>query len=456
LTECAIAADDCRLMSRSLFAHRAIVVVLLALVACGKKGPPLAPLRVAPARVEDLAVAKTGDEIRAQFTVPSANADQTKPADLVAVELYAISGKPEDPAGNSLAGPQFVRFGELVGRVQVAPPEVAGETPDPTTGSVADRARAAAAIAARKTQPTQGSIATIVERLTKADFTPFVHPDKRATPPPPAAKTVPVRPLGPAPPEELFSRTYVAIGVSRHGTQAALSNRVAVPLVDAPAPPTAVTVAHAETNATITWTASAGAWRRVQRPAETGQLEARSLAPSVTPTTYNVYRVTRAPGGEQVSPQPLNPTPVEATTFTQGPIALGAEGCYQVRALRVYGNARLESLPSATACTMFVDTFAPPAPANLAAVGSEGGVSLIWDPSSGGDVAGYLVLRGEIGAAGPPATLAPITAQPIRETTYRDDTPRRGVRYVYAVVAVDGATPPNRSAESNRVEEGAR
>ena len=72
---------------------------------------------------------------------------------------------------------------------------------------------------------------------------------------------------------------------------------------------------------------------------------------------------------------------------------------------------------------------------NLAAVGSEGGVSLIWDPSPGTDVAGYLILRGEIGAAGPPATLAPLTPQPIRESTYRDDTARRGARYVYAVVA---------------------
>jgi len=103
-----------------------------------------------------------------------------------------------------------------------------------------------------------------------------------------------------------------------------------------------------------------------------------------------------------------------------------------------------------------VDTFPPPPPTNLAAVGSEGGVSLIWDPSPGTDVAGYVVLRGEIGAAGPPATLAALTPQPIRESTYRDDTARRGSRYVYAVVAIDGAAPPNRSVESNRVEEGAR
>lgn len=442
-------------VSRSNVARRAIVVVLLALAACGKKGPPLAPLRVAPARIEDLRVAKTGDEIRVHFTVPAANADQTKPADLVAVEVYAISGKPEDPTGNSLAGPQFIRFGELVGRVQIAPPEIPGETPDPSKGSVADRARAAAELAARKTQPAQGAMATVVTRLKKADFQPFVHPDTPVTPTPPA-KSVLVRPLGPAPPEALFSRTYAAVGVSRHDTQAAVSNRVSVPLVDSPSPPTDVTVSHVEAAASVGWAPSAGAWRRVQRPAEPGEIEARSLAPSVIPTTYNVYRVTRAGGSEQVSPQPLNPTPIEGASFTQGPITLGADGCYQVRAMRVYGAARLESAPSATACATFTDTFAPPPPANLAAVGSEGGVSLIWDPSPGADVTGYLVLRGEVGAAGATAMLAAITAQPIGETTYRDETPRRGVRYVYAVIAVDGATPANRSAESNRVEEGAR
>ena len=36
-------------------------------------------------------------------------------------------------------------------------------------------------------------------------------------------------------------------------------------------------------------------------------------------------------------------------------------------------------------------------------------------------------------------------------TTYRDETVKPGVRYIYAVVAVDKAG--NRSAESNRVEE---
>jgi hypothetical protein len=49
-----------------------------------------------------------------------------------------------------------------------------------------------------------------------------------------------------------------------------------------------------------------------------------------------------------------------------------------------------------------------------------------------------------------------VTPEPVRETTFRDTGVKAGVRYVYVVVALDTAQPPNRSAESNRVEETAR
>lgn len=79
-------------------------------------------------------------------------------------------------------------------------------------------------------------------------------------------------------------------------------------------------------------------------------------------------------------------------------------------------------------------------------------ISLIWDANTEPDLAGYIVLRGEA----PGDTLQPLTPKPIRETTFRDTTVKPGVRYVYAIVAVDNATPPNRSVPSVRVEETAR
>ena len=68
-------------------------------------------------------------------------------------------------------------------------------------------------------------------------------------------------------------------------------------------------------------------------------------------------------------------------------------------------------------------------------------MNLIWDANTESDLGGYLILRGEA----PGDTLQPLTPQPIHDTSFRDTTVRPGVRYVYAIVAVDRATPPNRS-----------
>jgi len=123
-----------------------------------------------------------------------------------------------------------------------------------------------------------------------------------------------------------------------------------------------------------------------------------------------------------------------------------------VRSVAAVGTATIESDPSDPICVTPRDTFAPAAPKNLQAVGSTGVINLIWDANTEADFAGYLVLRGEA----PGDTLQPLTPAPIKETRYQDRSAGAGVTYVYAIVAVDRATPPNRSAPSNRVQETAR
>ena len=105
----------------------------------------------------------------------------------------------------------------------------------------------------------------------------------------------------------------------------------------------------------------------------------------------------------------------------------------------------IESIASPVVCVTLADKFSPSAPAGLLAVPSEGGISLIWTPNTDKDWAGYIVLR----AAAPSETFTPITPAPIQESTFRDAV-QPGVRYVYAVQAVDKAG--NRSAPSNRTE----
>jgi hypothetical protein len=97
--------------------------------------------------------------------------------------------------------------------------------------------------------------------------------------------------------------------------------------------------------------------------------------------------------------------------------------------------------------------FAPRAPSGLSTVSGDGAITLIWEPNTELDVAGYLILRGEAGDA----TLTPVTDTVVTEARFIDRTVKPGVRYLYAVQAIDTRLPtPNVSVESARVEETAR
>jgi predicted small lipoprotein YifL len=441
------------------------LVLLGAVAGCGKKGPPLPPLRLEPQRIEDLTAAKEGDEVRLRFTVPSANTNKSQPADIVAVEVYGLTGKAEDPFGQPLSGEDFRRFGTLASRVEVEPPPEAESESDKRTSAPASGTSSGDG----DPRPAQGEVVTLSERLGPKTREPFVHPRKRQSDAAvEKAKTDPtstgLKPLWWPSVEELPARVYAAVGVNRQGDRSALSNRVAVPLLDAIAPPPKVLLSNVEKAVAVNWERPPDVRRKVQEAASPGLLPSRSIVETPAPTTYNVYRVTResatsspAAAGEPAGQvAPVNHAPIDGLGFYDPNIAFGEERCYTVRALRVFGNARVESGPSPVACFTPADTFPPAAPKNLSAVGSEGGVSLIWDGSTEPDVAGYLVLRGEVTPDGSAPVLARLMQDPIKETTYRDATAKPGVRYVYAVVAVDNATPPNVSPESNRVEEGAR
>ena len=108
---------------------------------------------------------------------------------------------------------------------------------------------------------------------------------------------------------------------------------------------------------------------------------------------------------------------------------------------------------SSRICVTPDDRFPPAAPTELAALTAKDGITLRWAPNTEPDLGGYLVLRGRSGDA----KLLQIAAVPPTQTQYLDRDVMSGVRYVYAVVAVDSRLPvPNVSAESERVEETAR
>jgi hypothetical protein len=190
--------------------------------------------------------------------------------------------------------------------------------------------------------------------------------------------------------------------------------------------------------------------------AATYTAEAIALAWDTGPDdlVYNVYLDDRSGPDASASsepagpapPRPLNEMPLAEPPFTESLLAFGRERCYRVRALRGADTMPVEGAPSARACLTPEDLFPPTAPTDLVAVAGPDGIGLRWAPNREADLAGYVVLRGAPGDV----TLLPVTGMPVVETQYLDRDVVPGMRYEYAVIAVDSRNPPNRSSESAR------
>ena len=194
--------------------------------------------------------------------------------------------------------------------------------------------------------------------------------------------------------------------------------------------------------------------------AEPSFLPARPLLPWPSVVSgYHVYAVPAEPPAEPPSPysadalpELLTPRPIPKPEFTDATVRFGAERCYVIRVTESVGTTIREGPPSQPMCVEVADVFPPAAPRSLEAVASDGAVSLIWEGNQEADLAGYLVIRSE----GVETRIQQLTPKPIAETTYRDTDVKPGVRYVYVIVAVDTAEPPNRSGPSNAAEVTAR
>jgi hypothetical protein len=190
-----------------------------------------------------------------------------------------------------------------------------------------------------------------------------------------------------------------------------------VPLSSSPAAPSGLKTDYTEQTLTITWEPAAAGQRFIVEETDDQGAGAKRLSASL----------------------------LETPSFDV-PVQFGQLRCFTVRAVEARGGVSIVGDPSPPVCVTARDRFPPPAPAGLLAVAGEGGIELVWTAVTAPDLGGYIVLRGD-GANG---TLQPIMTSPIAATSYVDPTVRSGATYVYAVIAVDTATPPNESAPSNR------
>jgi len=105
-----------RIEGRTLFLRLFVwLFAILPMIACGQKGPPLAPIVYLPRPVTEIAVKRVEDEVVLQFSVPTLNTDNSGPADLRKIEVYAHTGPLPAPV-------DFVKYGTLVASVDIKQP----------------------------------------------------------------------------------------------------------------------------------------------------------------------------------------------------------------------------------------------------------------------------------------------------------------------------------------------
>jgi predicted small lipoprotein YifL len=416
-----------------LFSAVSALSAFLFVTGCGKKGPPLPPLVKLPVAPVDLTAERHGDTIDLQFTVPTTNTDGTRPANVASVDVYAITAP---VTARPLTDQQVLKFGTKVASLAVksprdpnltAEPDDPDEEVEPPEGRGLD----------------QGAIARVAEPLTEPMLDPVDLPKDKEAARADAAQDDTPRPLL-GPPPIARSRMYAAIGLSSRGRKGPLSKRILVPLVPPPPPPSAPSSTYDEKAVTVRWLPPDGTASPAPADANNPVLPSRPVGVTRPTITYNVYDATTP-----ASVVKLTKTPIAELRFSDPRIVWGEKRCYVVRSAETIGGLTIESDAVAAPCQTLTDTFPPAAPQGLKSVGSEGAINLIWDANTEADLDGYILLR----AIAPNDELAPVTPSPIRETAFQDRVPA-GVRYVYALEAVDKAG--NASQPSERIEETAR
>ncbi len=439
---------------RPLSRRRAVRVLvsaalMLTAAACGKKGPPLAPLLRVPAGVSAFTIVRADTHVFATLTVPAANVGGDQPADVAQVEVYAVTSVRPPTLENGRVPPGVTLVASAPVRRPLPPP------PPAVPG--------APVLPALPLEPglDQGGVATFGEVLTpelvRESAAALVTPQVAAVP----AVAADGRPALSLPlvfaSGTTMRRHYAAVAVSRQGRRSAWSEWRSVPVSPPSGPPSAPMATFDASAIALSWTPAPDAWQ-APGPLADGALDSRPFGPVQPATRYNLYAAA-APGAavsatasEAPRQAPLNEAPLATPAFSVPGAGFNTERCFVVRGLDTIHGVDVEGPASPAGCVTPRDTFAPPAPVALEAVAGSTVISLIWEAVDASDLAGYLVFRGT--APGEPTT--PLTPQPIGATSFEDRTVTAGVRYVYVVVAVDSATPVNRSAPSNRAEETAR
>jgi hypothetical protein len=373
-----------------------VLAILAAALACGKRGDPRPPLPQGPAAVTDLAAEQEGAEILLTFTLPDRLASGEPLTDLGAIEVWRLV----DASTADATPPAPPQGGEGVG--------------DRMPGYVARRA----ATDLRQFQQRFYDRAKLAGRLEGEALQTATRGSSVVFRDPLAGLVTP----GAEPPRIAAA----VVGVRSGGERSPLSNIVVIATEIPPDAPGAVTARAEEGKVTLEWT-----------PPARDLLGAEAKIGG-----YFVYRRVLP---EPLPSAPLNTEPLAEPRYVDVKPPFGELG-YLVRAI-LPEKPKVEGPSTPETTVTYRDVWAPPAPARLDALPERGGVRLVWDPSAAEDLAGYVVERAPEGGA-----FSRLTAAPLTEPLYIDQTAAPAVRYRYVVRAVDkagnlGSASPEASAQ---------
>ena len=432
-----------------------ISLVLVVTVACGMKGPPRPPVSIVPSQIDLPEIARVTDRVYLTFQVPASDSDGDSPGDIERVEVYGVTTQPTLDRPTEEFSDDWLDVATLVASIPVRPsgttsPEILSDSDKTESEADSFRDRFDDGFVA------QGELITVVEQLTPESFIPVVidddegedEEDEKDEP----GRLMPVSFVAPPIPMPAI-RSYVAFGVSSRRREGDPSPMAIVPLTEPPESPQPVTVTYTAESVSVQWE-EPEYFRYLSQPDQPteGFLESAPVLDVSAASEYVVLDLANTGDPDFDRPVGLE-EPQSVTVYTNSEIEFGITACYAVQTLEhvtedleIYGNA------SPATCVVFTDTFPPTPPTGLIAVADTGSINLVWDENTESDIDGYLVLRG-LASDG---TLEPLTAEPVKEPTYRDTLVVSGEQYFYQVIAVDSVVPRNASLPSGQIVQTAR
>jgi hypothetical protein len=147
-----------------------------------------------------------------------------------------------------------------------------------------------------------------------------------------------------------------------------------------------------------------------------------------TPAQFNIYRRVDS----QAPETRVNQSLVKEGRFKDESIELGRSYVYSVRPVVETPSGSVEGEDSQLLEVTNADTYPPKPPAEVTAISSGQGISLVWLPNTEVDLAGYWVYR-----SGPDKKFERLQDQLVTTASIIDKSAEKGQTYFYRVKAVD-------------------